>query len=521
MHDGDVRVATKLAPEIAAEAAAALRGAQDGLREAGLRLQKPHLPIRVAVVSTVFELASLSDGGAPGLARTRAVSLVGRDANYVALAWHAPGSPTTALAHELAHLAEPTPDEPLWLREGRAEYFALRHTGSLDGTINRLRVSDWMPLLTMRFAERPSAAASNWTFYPQAWLTVDWLVSRGADPATVSDRDLGEAVDELGVDGVETALREHFDSLPPETEAEEPHQADPSGTVAAEAPGWVVDLVLAAFERERGDTQRAADRLRPLFERFADEPAVAAELGALEMDLKRYGRAEELLRIAAEDPEATARTRRRYALLLLLPTDRNPRRRAVEAADHARRALEERPHGSYRLTLAQAEMVAGRWAESERLLNELAQDPEYAGRIPAERETLRLLQTQAMRDEAPPAAAPEAPPVLEANSPAGEIARPAPPPKPRWPPPGVTVVAGRIDVVDCSGAEKVVVLKSPLFPMRFREPRGRPASIHTPPYKEWKTIPCQGASGLYVNLAYKPAKKLGGRYRGEVVAILF
>ena len=519
VRDGDLRVATRLGPEVAAQAAAALTAGQEQLRGVGLALQKPHLPIRVALVSSVLELASLNDRGGPGLSRTRAVSLVGSDANYIVVAWHAPGSPLAALTHELVHLAEPMPDAPLWLREGRAEHLALAGSDSA-ARVRRLRLGEWIPLLSMRFAGRSSPAFSSSSFYPQAWLTVDWLVSRGADPVEVSDADLGSAIRELGVEGVETALREHLDSFPREGRPMPADVAALQRFSPQAAPDWTLDLLFAAFERERSDTQRSADRLFPLANEHPDEPAIAAELGALQMDLKRYDEAEELLRLAVSAPDATARTRRRYALMLLRPTNEDVRARARIAAVQARLAVEQRPHDSYRLTLAQAQMVAGRWAESERLLGRIADNPDYAARVRSELETLRLRQSQSMRAQAPPTPAPQPGPVVEISGASREPSPPPAPPRKTWPPAGVTIVAGQIDFVDCSGREKVVILKSPLFPMRFREPAGSPARIHTPP-KDWKTLPCKGAAGLYVNLAYKPAKRLGGRIRGDVVAILF
>ncbi len=522
---GDIEVVTALGEEIAREAAGRLARFRDELRRAGLPLRRADLPVRAAVLGSVFDLAPLTDAAGLGSARTRALSLVGADANYIVVAWHAAGSPLIALEHELTHLAEPFPDAPAWLREGRADYFARR--GRADaGHLHRLRAGEWLSLDQMRRAEPHSTSFGAWTFYPQAWLTLHWLAGRGADPARMDASALNDAVRELGIDGVEAALRKHAEALDAASATEDIliEAVLLEGVAVESASPWASDLLLAAFDRERGETGRAAERLRSPAAEHPNDAAIAAELGALEMDLGHYDAAEPWLAQGAAHPDAGARTHYRYALMLLRPTSSDAVERAREAARHAREALSERPGSSaYRLTLAQAEMVSQRWAESERALEKLRADPVYAHRARAELRTLRLRRVQASAADPAPPVSTEAP--VAAAELGVRLPSPLPLPQPvepdpaAWPPPGAHIALGRIDTVDCSGPEKVVILKNRLFPMRFREPAGRPARLHQPP-DQWKALPCNGAAGRYVNLAYKPAAK-PGRIRGDVVAILF
>ena len=518
VQEGDLRLATTLGPLVGDQAAATLEAHAAELRDRGLRLRRPNRPLRVALVASIAQLDALDAGGGPGPERTRAISLAGDDANYIVMAWFAAGDPLVALRHELLHLHEPYPDAPLWLREGRAEYFA-RLGGGRDEPLQRMQNAGRVPLSELRTAERDSPVFASLSFYPTAWLVFDWLVERGGDPTLLGAEALDAAVEELGVEAVEQALTAHMLAVNERpTPAIAPRRSPPFPT--APAADWELDLILAAFDRERGALAASEARLLPLRERLPDDPRVAAELGALEMDRREYDRAEPLLRQATAAPGATARTRRRYALLLLRPADYEVIERAEEAARQANLALRERPdNAENRLTLAHAQMVAERWPEAERNLTLLLAEPDFAGRAESELATLRLRREQTLRAQAPAARRATAPPLVEAESEPPEPSAPPAAAKPTWPPPGVAIVTGQIDTVDCSGPEKIVILKSPLFPMRFREPKGQPARLYTPPQK-WETIPCQGARGLLVNLAFRPAKELG-RIRGDVVAILF
>jgi hypothetical protein len=97
--------------------------------------------------------------------------------------------------------------------------------------------------------------------------------------------------------------------------------------------------------------------------------------------------------------------------------------------------------------------------------------------------------------------------------------KPPPPPPMRWPPPGATILAGRIDYVDCSGPEKIIVMRHPLLSMKIREPEGKPAKLFHAPEKDWTEIPC-GAKGWTVNVAYYPDRRQTG-VLGRAAAILF
>jgi hypothetical protein len=248
-------------------------------------------------------------------------------------------------------------------------------------------------------------------------------------------------------------------------------------------------------------------------------------LGALAMDEGRYAAAESSLKHAAAAPGAMARTHYRLALLLLRPVNGPERERAVEAAEHARRALEQFPSSpDYRLALAQALMVSEDWEASARELNTLSVRAGWRGRANEEMEELVRRRQQAVAGVERPA--PESQPHAQpAPTQPLELAAVPPPPKPpppppmRWPPPGADIVAGRIDYVDCSSSEKIIVLRHPLLNLRFRSPKGKPAKLFLPPQRDWTEIPC-GAKGWTVNIAYYPYSRRDG-ITGDAIAILF
>jgi len=520
-----VRVVSALGEESARQAAEGLLVAQERLAAIGVELRSPELPVHAIVLGSTLDLAPFLTTPS-ALNRTRALSLPAQDRNYILLAWTAPGDPVVALEHELIHLADPDPDSPMWVREGRAEATALRGRNPRRH-LYRLDASPWLPFVTWRFAGRGSRAFGDIVFYAQSWLAVEWLATRGVDRMRVTDADMTAAVDELGVAGVEAALFDFYLEVKArhEEDADVPKEGTPDAGISVRpAPDWEIEFALADVERALGRTNAATRRLERLDTEAKAAPEYARTLGAIEMDLGRYARAEESLAraVAADRPEA--RTRYRYALMLLRPTeDGDAAERAEEARRQARLALDDAPSASaYRLTLAQAETTLGRWTDAVGTLRPLLADPEYSARAQREYETIGLRRQQALR-------AVEAPQVAAEAAKAGEVpraplpktvAKPPPPKKPSWPPPGTTVVAGRIDFIDCSGPQKVVILRSPFFPMRFREPKGRPAHLYSPPIKKWKTAPCEGAAGMYVNIAYRPIAQ-PNYVQGELVAILF
>jgi hypothetical protein len=89
----------------------------------------------------------------------------------------------------------------------------------------------------------------------------------------------------------------------------------------------------------------------------------------------------------------------------------------------------------------------------------------------------------------------------------------------RWPPPGASIMAGRIDYVDCRGPEKIIIMHHPLLNFRFRERKGKPAKLFHSPQKNWTEIPC-GAKGWNVNIAYYESRNQPD-VTGDAVAILF
>ncbi len=216
----------------------------------------------------------------------------------------------------------------------------------------------------------------------------------------------------------------------------------------------------------------------------------------------------------------------RFALTLLTPGPGTATSRAERAIEQARAASQLEPDNpKIRLTLAQALMVAKRWSASAPELRALALYPAWRAR--AEREFAELNRrrnrsTQSV--EAPNLATgpPPQPPTFEPLP--KRIPRPPAPPKPtpqkpRWPPPGSAIAAGRIVAVECGSSGKVIVLASGRYRLRFRETAGRPIQLFRAPIKEWKELPC-GTRGWSVNVAYKPVRA-GGAVHGEALAVLF
>jgi len=516
------RVISSMGPESARRAAEGLVRGRERLAEMGAELRSPHLPTYAIVVGSTLDLRPFLTSSAM-TGRTRALSLPAPDRNYILLAWTAAGDPVVALEHELVHLADPDPDAAMWVREGRAEAIALRGR-DVSRRLNRLELSPWLPLREWRFAERESAAFGHIAFYAQSWLATEWLVSRGADRMRVNDSDLGEAIEELGIEGVESALVDFYQDLQGRPAFVEEEGRPKAEIAVRQAQPWEIELALADVERALGRTSEAVSRLEGLNEEARAHPEYARTMGAIQMDLGRYEEAEPLLARAVEAEAPEARTRYRYSLMRLRPVaDGDVVSRANDAAAQARLAVEQWPDvPAYRFTLVQAETEAQRWSEAIATLQPLLGNPEYADRARREYETILLRRQQALRGvEAPVVTAPSETTEIP-RKPLPKSAETPPPSRKRtpWPPPGTTLTSGQIDFVDCSGPEKVVILRSQFFPMRFRERKDRPARIYTPPYKEWTSIPCSGARGMLVNLAYKPIRQ-PNYLRGEVVAILF
>ena len=516
-----------LGPEAVAPAAAHLEQTIRRYRALGLTLREPG-PITAVLTPTMVEIAPYAP---EPFGRTRGVSLASQDRNYALAAWVAPGDALTALAHEYAHLVDPHPDSPIWFREGLADYLSLLRPdaegvlrpGAPADRLTLLRAGVWLPLDRLLGAGRGAAELAEPMFYPQSWLIVRWLAERQPDVLALSPTSLADAVAAEGPEAVARRLREFLETL----------AAEPNAPAPLPTPGLLIETVEdreVAWRLADFDRHLRPDRARGALERLmAEHPgwlAPRAPLGAIAMDAGQYDEAEAHLAEAVRDPLAAARTHHRYALLLLRPTEAHPDGQAELAAQHAARALEKQPGDRrFLLTHAQALMVAGQWDASARSLRRLYAMPEARERAERELEELQRRRNQALRSEKGPqlAAGPTAPldDELTAALPAS-VPPPLPhvePPVTSWPPPGAEIIAGRIDFVDCSGPDKIIVLRSRLFPMRFREPRNRPAKIFFPPDKSWRTIPC-GAKGWTINIAYRPYRELGA-VRGDVIAILF
>jgi tetratricopeptide (TPR) repeat protein len=469
--------------------------------------------------------------------RSRALSFSGADRNYILVAWHAPGSPATVLAHELAHLADRDDAAPAWFREGRAEYLAWFERGA-DGAwlappvrahLARLMAADWLPLDRFQSAERYSPEFQAETFYAQSWLTIDWLARGGLEPTELRADLLEAEIAERGIAPVEADLKAYAQQRYLELPAAERHpELAASQTGGKPLEPWEWRLWLGEAHRELRHWEQAQAVFEELAAEHAGDPRLEAARGALAMDLGRYDEAEQLLRIAARAPAATARTERRYALMLLRPHEGGDEiAMGREAAVHARRAVELRPGvPSHLLTLAQAEMVARQWEASAGWLTALAKYPDWRERVAREFEELQRRRQQALQAvPAPRIAAGEQlwPRLIVSEDPPQVPPPPAAPapaqlsPETRWPPSGTSIAVGVLSTLDCSGPERVIVLRHPLFSMRFRERPDRPPKLFMAP-KGWGRIPC-GAKGMLVNVAFRPAK--AGKIRGDAVAVLF
>lgn len=522
-----VEVVSSLGPAVESQAREAVERAKSDFAALGLTLRKPNLPTQVILLPTVVELAPYVGAG---VGRSRAFSFAGADRNYIVLAWTAPGSAARAAAHEYAHLVDPVEAAPIWFREGFAEYlsyFERDEEGRLIPAaparhVVRLRDSRWLAFERLWAAARRSEDFQAPTFYAQSWLAVHWLASRGRPPQRLRAEDMRDALRDLGPEGVEAALRAHFetfDVLPAE------QHGQTAAPAAAPGGAWRLRLALTEVDRELGRRERAGAELEALQAERPGAPDILAALGALAMDEGRYDEAETLLDKAAADPGATARTHYRFALMLLRPVGLPARERAESAARHARQALDRSLDASdYRLTLAHALMVGEHWEAAASELNRLAQGPHWRERAEEEMAELLRRRQQALSAVARPAA-PRSPQAAHVDPGPLQLAalppppKPAPPPPMRWPPPGAHILAGRVDFVDCRGPEKIIVMRHPLLTLRIREPKGKPAKLFYAPQKHWTEIPC-GAKGWTVNIAYYPYRNRTD-ILGDAAAILF
>ncbi len=523
----EFRVVSWAGPEVAQQAATQLERSAALFARLGYRRLEQRLPLTVLLLPGMADLASyLQSPQRPDA--SRGLSFIGRDGAYIVLAWEAPGSPWTALAHEYAHLADPERDGAAWFREGFAEYLSLLRpdeNGEPRATaaphhIRELVSGEWIPLDELLSAAHRGDVFRRPLFYAQSWLIVDWLASQSSSSVGLREAAFRERSTSLGPAAVEVQLRAHASKLELAEAVLEPAPEPAALAVrpleAWEEPFWRAEL-FRALERW-DDAELRFDALAADYPRLR---TLQASRGALAMDLGRYDEAEELLGLAVQAPDAAWRTHHRYALLLLRHGGGEPRLRAEKATIHAELALAPSlADPNVRLTLAQARMAAERWNEAARALRSLASEPGWSGRAAAEyRELLRRRQQATMDTPRPALAASEqeADATLSAMFPVIPLPQP---PRAAWPPPGTRVLSGKIAAVNClAGGDKVVVLENPLFSFRFREPAERPARLIFPPL-QWSSLPC-GTYGWPVNIAYRPHRRGTDGTRGELVAVLF
>jgi tetratricopeptide (TPR) repeat protein len=517
-------VVSTLGPEIVGPAAEWLEQTRRRFLDLGLSLRERG-PVTAILTPTIVEMAPYV---ASHFGRTRGLSLVSPDRNYIVVAWDAPGDPFEALAHEYAHLVDRNPDNPVWFREGLADYLSLLRPaegGRLQPhdpieRLEALRRGQWLPLEQLLTAQRGSPEFAQPLYYSQAWLTVRWMASRQPDLQRLDP----DSVASLSSEEAEKLLRAFLDTLRGKPEAIVPPAAAAhiavSAAVASETAYWLADL--DRFVQPR----RAREALERLSEQRPNWLPPVASLGALAMAEGRYDDAETLLAQAVRDPDATAATHHHYAQMLLRPVDDDPAIRGEIAAIHAALALEAAPRDPrFLLTHAQALMVARRWETAAGALRALLADPEWRERAEREFAEIGRRRWQAMRAVEAPRIVAAAPLALDHSLAPPALAEVSPPPVQAkapdldWPPPGTMVISGRIDRVDCAGPDKLIILRHPLLRIQFREPKRQPARLFFPPEKSWKSIPC-GARGWTINLAYKPSRA-GSDVRGDVVAILF
>ena len=550
------RAISEANPEIAAVAAEHLEAVRR--RFAGLGLPPGSGEKGPTLVLVLADRASLDPYSPPDSrdpALTRGLSLVGAEQNWIAIAWDAPGSPLTALAHEYAHLAGPDATAPLWFREGLAEYLAGLGTG--EGPtwppplhhLQPLSEQPWTPWDEFIAAGRMSVAFAQPNFYSQAWLAVHWLAAQGIAPAQLEPEGLESLVRTRGNQWVDEQLRQHAAQLwsatslrrEPQTKtAAETNEAnDLPQTRPAEA--WELPFWKAEFHRQLDHRGQAQPALELLERQYPGVPEPSEALAAIAIAEGRYDLAEEKLRNALSKGSQRPSTHYHYSLMLLRPVDDlkvsdRPRAaaedRVEEAVSHARRAREAEPRQPrYLLGEAQALVVAGMWdAAAERLLDLQAFDgwrerseQEFAELLRRRQQTLRGVPAPDGIAEAPSSRAIEPDRLAAAawNRATPEVPPPPAPPNPEpqpWPPPGTVLLYGYINGVECRRETKIVTVKTPRYTIELREPAASPAKLYHPP-KKWAELPC-GLSGYEVNVVYRPLPA-GGAVRGELVAVVF
>ncbi|HUG82485.1 MAG TPA: hypothetical protein VML01_12530 [Bryobacterales bacterium] len=533
------RVMTLLPAESAQQAAQHLETAHASLQAIGIAPRPVgHEPIPVLLLPTVDDLETLFaspivDGGF-----ARGLFQPGEDRPYIVLAWDPPETARIALAHEYVHWIFKDPSQPLWYREGLAEYLSrsrLTPTGAVFGSpsprfLEPLQSEPWLPLSKLLAARRKRDLITSRTFYGQCWLIAYWLASQSEPRKVPRYESFLDRVENEGEAAVETRLREHLAALlsgKPSTTAVTFAPPDPAAFSQRVLDEWEWPFYLADAWRERSSWDKAAPELQRLGREFPSRPEPRESLGALQMDRGDYEAAEPTLAEAIAKGSLNPRTHHRYSLLLLRPVEGGAawaRRRAAMSRDQARKALDLQPgEPAYILTEAQALGLLDEWPEAAERLSELASYPEWRERAEKEFDVLlhRRRQYAAKlsrpRLDAPEAARFNLAALAEVPPP---IAAPLPPPKEPevWPPPGTILLYGHIVKIECLGTEKIITVRTPQWRVQLRERADAPAKLLSPP-RNMRTLPCE-AKGWEVNVVYRPDLKARD-VRGELVAVVF
>ncbi len=507
-------------------AAVHLENVRSRLAATGLtpRLQADE-PLNILLTPTIVSMQSLT-GGFSG-PQTRGLTVHGVDRNLVLLAWHAPGNPFAALAHEYAHQLDDSA-WPLWFVEGRAEFLARYPSRAARGHLIRLERSERIGLQVLLTAEKGGGAASASAFYAEAWLVFAWLAERrGGSIAGIRPAHIYDAIDELGTDAVETELRQYAESLGTALRGKQPVVEILEIKVKSRGmKPWESSLLEVEINLALGRRQRASNSLAVLVRKHPNVARIHAVRGLAAIAAKDYDRAESSLARAIEIGDLRAATAYRYTLMLMRPGS-DAVQRAAEALKHSLRARDRVPgEPRYQLAVAQARMLTGHWERAFEDLNRLAAFPDWTGRAAREAAEVRRRRGRLLAAETPPPLAPQAVPSVNDWPQAPDIEPlPVPPPRPQkpaagssWPPPGTTLAYGRIGWVDCSGRERKIVLSTPRLRLVLRENPKSPPRLLFPPVK-WEALPC-GTYGWTVNIAYKPLRD-SGEVKGEAAAILF
>jgi hypothetical protein len=167
------RIVTQLPAEAARQAAQYLETAHASLEAIGIDPRPVgHEPIPVLLLPTVHDLEMLfaspivADGFARGLFQP------GTDRPYIILAWDPPETARVALAHEYIHWIFNDQSQPLWYREGLAEYLSrstLTGNGAVFGApsqrfLKPLQSQPWIPLPLFLTAKRKRDLITSRTF---------------------------------------------------------------------------------------------------------------------------------------------------------------------------------------------------------------------------------------------------------------------------------------------------------------------------------------------------------------------